>query len=648
MITLSTAIIGTGAAALAAAVRLSRAVDPSTIAIFTMGRNNSTSRNTGSDKQTYYKLSLAGDAPDSPAAMARDLFGGRCVDGDHALSEAAHSAQCFYMLAELGVAFPTNRYGEFVGYRTDHDTRGRATSAGPLTSKLMTEALDREVTRLGVRVYDQHTAVQIVRSQKDGCVLGFVAWDAADSAFVTVACKNIIWATGGPAGIYADSVYPAGHIGSTGVALEAGAAAKNLTEWQYGLASIAPRWNVSGTYMQVLPRFVSIDAEGNEYEFLNEYFTDLPEALSRVFRKGYEWPFDSRRACDASSVIDLLVYRETKLRGRRVYLDFIHNPCDLETLPYDQLDAEAYDYLKAAEACFGTPYARLMHMNPPAIDLYMSRGVDLSKDYLEIALCAQHNNGGLDVDAWWQTAIEGLFAVGEVAGTHGVYRPGGSALNAGQVGALRAARYIAAHRAQLPDEAALTEATGALSVAADAWGARADAWISNGASSGDNTDVLLSAHRAEMSACAAAIRHVDGMRVLIEKDRALLADFDARVGAVGKLGMTRALALRDMLMTQIAVLTAMIDYTAAGGRSRGSAIYTAPDGAAAAGLENEANGLFRHHTDKGDLDAVAQLVSYDASNRTATATWRPVRPLPEAGGFFENVWRGYRENGNVY
>ena len=28
--------------------------------------------------------------------------------------------------------------------------------------------------------------------------------------------------------------------------------------------------------------------------------------------------------------------------------------------------------------------------------------------------------------------------------------------------------------------------------------------------------------------------------------------------------------------------------------------------------------------------------------------WRPVRPIPKDDDFFENVWRGYRENGNVY
>ena len=67
--------------------------------------------------------------------MAETLFDGQCVDGDIALCEAALSTQGFLKLAELGVPFPTNEYGEYVGYRTDHDTRLRGTSAGPLTSR---------------------------------------------------------------------------------------------------------------------------------------------------------------------------------------------------------------------------------------------------------------------------------------------------------------------------------------------------------------------------------------------------------------------------------------------------------------------------------------------------------------------------------
>ena len=54
-------------------------------------------------------------------------------------------------------------------------------------------------------------------------------------------------------------------------------------------------------------------------------------------------------------------------------------------------------------------------MNEPVIDFYRDKGVDLYTQPLEIALCAQHNNGGIGIDCWWQTDVKGLFAVGEAA-----------------------------------------------------------------------------------------------------------------------------------------------------------------------------------------------------------------------------------------
>jgi len=74
----------------------------------------------------------------------------------------------------------------------------------------------------------------------------------------------------------------------------------------------------------------------------------------------------------------------------------------------------------------------------------MANGIDLSSEYLEIAVCAQHNNGGLCRNIWWESNIKHFFPVEEVNGSHGVYRPGGSALNSGQVGSLRAAEFIVA------------------------------------------------------------------------------------------------------------------------------------------------------------------------------------------------------------
>ena len=132
-------VVGSGCAGWNAADWLLMLGERDTVLV-TEDRLSGTSRNTGSDKQTYYKLSLAGDDGDSPGALARTLAGPD-VHGDTALCEAAGSASCFFRLAGLGVPFPMNEYGEYVGYQTDHDTRKRATSAGPLTSRFMTEAL---------------------------------------------------------------------------------------------------------------------------------------------------------------------------------------------------------------------------------------------------------------------------------------------------------------------------------------------------------------------------------------------------------------------------------------------------------------------------------------------------------------------------
>lgn len=232
----------------------------------------------------------------------------------------------------------------------------------------MTEALERSVKEKQILILDQMQAIQILTYMNQ--VKGILCLDKnihSEPAYKIIWCKNVILATGGPAGMYHDSVYPVSQTGSTGMAFEAGASGKNLTEWQFGMASLNPRWNVSGTYMQVLPTFISTDQDGNdEKEFLLDYFNELPDLLSMVFLKGYQWPFDVNKIFGGSSVIDLLVYQETVLKKRRVFLDYRVNPGNLEKdrdLPYASMIPEAKEYLSQAGACFGTPIERLKHMN---------------------------------------------------------------------------------------------------------------------------------------------------------------------------------------------------------------------------------------------------------------------------------------------
>ncbi len=432
-------IVGTGAAGFNAADCLYD-LGYKNVAIVAEGKNMGTSRNTGSDKQTYYKLSLSGNEGDSVYKMAETYFAGGAMDGDIALTEASSSIRSFMKLVNLGVEFPTNAFGEYVGYKTDHDPYFRATSIGPYTSKKMTEVLEREVAKKGITIIDNTQAVKVLTDE--GRVTGLLAIDLSVTdcvEYVAIKTPIVVLATGGPASLYFDSVYPERHTGTSSLALEAGAEFFNLCEWQYGLASIDFRWNVSGTYQQVLPRYISVDENGVEREFLLEYMS-AEEMLKNIFLKGYEWPFDVRKI-NGSSYIDLLVYNESVIKGRRVYMDFTREPTGLEK-GYENLDETAYEYLKNSNALISLPIERLRKMNKGAIDLYLEHGINIEKEPLRIAVCAQHNNGGIGVDMNYQTNIKGLYACGECAGVFGVFRPGGSALNSTQVSSLRAAEHI--------------------------------------------------------------------------------------------------------------------------------------------------------------------------------------------------------------
>ncbi len=633
----NTVVVGSGAAGYNAADRLWQ-YGQHDILIVTENRMAGTSRNTGSDKQTYYKLTVSGDTPDSIREMTENLFSGQCVDGDIALCEAALSLQSFMKLVELGVPFPKNRYGEYIGYKTDHDPRRRATSVGPYTSKQMTEKLEESVINKGIRILNY---TQVIKILSDGeKVYGLICLNInakeKKDRFVIIQCCNVIYATGGPAGIYANSVYPESQFGGTGIALEAGVIGKNLTEWQYGMASVRPRWNVSGTYMQVLPRMYSINKDGsNEREFLMDFFKSPEEMLSKLFLKGYQWPFDVRKVENGSSIIDILVYIEI-CKGRRVFLDYRNNPAGGNFL-YSKLDAEARDYLENAEACFGTPIERLKHMNMPAVEFYLDKGVNLEQEPLEISLCAQHNNGGLSIDCWWQTNIKGFFAVGEVAASHGVYRPGGTALNAGQVGSTRAAQYISKRCADITMDESIFKSLAEKELV-EMGNISEMLWAKE-----TNLPKLREMAAKMMSKCGAAIRNSEEIRKYIKELENKIYNFpyDIKISSAHELRWV--FRYRDMLKCQYVYLSAMLDYINEGGKSRGSALYTDISGKKPYDKLGDEFTFIVDDGKRGNLIQEVRLVDGKCKFK-----WREIRPIPNEDDFFENVWREYRKNENIF
>lgn len=638
----NTLIVGSGAASLNAAVSL-HSLGQKDILIATSKWGGGTSNNAGSDKQTYYKLSIAGTRPDSVAEMAIDLFNGKCMHGDIALCEAQGSVQAFMNLVRLGVPFPHDKFGSCPGYKTDHDPRARATSAGPYTSKMMFNALASQVKQRKIKLLDHHQVIALLTDSRKSKIAGALAIDLKEKdpikAFVLINSTNIILGTGGPGDIYEASVYPLSQNGSTGMAFRAGATGQNLTESQFGIGSIKFRWNLSGSYQQVIPRYISTDKNGNdEKEFLNDFFPDYTALTKAIFLKGYQWPFDPRKISDhGSSLIDLLVFKESVEEERRVFIDFRNNPSwgNNESFMPDKLNSEVRHYLESSDAMKSLPVERLQAMNNPAFNLYLEHGIDLTREPLEIAVCAQHNNGGLKGSIWWESDLRHLFPVGEVNGSHGVYRPGGSALNAGQVGSYRAAQFI--NRRYNSEPPGINEF---LAVAGEQIREElgvANYWLSSG-KAGENFR-YLSEIRKRMSAAGSIIRESKEVEGAAAEALSLLKKLREMVGAASVRELAGCFLLADQCLTHYIYLKSISEYISKGGRSRGSWIIS----------ENDLSEIIDDagsKTDHCQYDRDIERNILEAGYRNGKVRFKSVkvRDIPVQNLWFETVWKDYLED----
>ncbi len=636
-------VVGSGAAGLRAAVELARrGVE---VAIVSQSAWGGTSACSGSDKQTLHTANTA-DQGDNYAAMARAIRAGGAMDEDTAYVEAVGSARAMASLQYLGLPLPQDPLGGTLRYKTDHDEVGRATSCGPRTSRLMVKVLAQEAMRLQMPFFNQTTAVRILTTGAGAArhVQGIVTIRTAQRSaenphgFAVFLCKTLVLAAGGPGELFRDSVFPNGCFGSIGLALEAGISLVNLTENQFGIGTRREGfpWNLSGTYVQTIPHIYSVDAAGTEHHFLAQYFRTTQELASNVFRKGYQWPFHASRMLDfGSSLVDLAIHRETEA-GRRVQMDFNRNPLGVPgDLPFDlaRLDSDVRSYLSTAGADQALPIDRLRHMNPLSIELYRRYKVDIAAEPLEFAVNHQHMNGGIAVDVWGRSTLAGCYAIGEAAGTHGVTRPGGAALNAGQVFGTRVAEHIGSL-------AAKTEAAdGAFDVdLAPAQQAVSQILNLMQADSPLSVQDLRDEVQARMSDKAGIFCSPGAVAGALNEARALNAKIRALGIAAGRTGdLARLVQRQHMALASEAVLTALDHYIGAGGGSRGARAICDPAGEC---IPHSAAGpLEQYRFRKEDPLHRAEQILVRMEGTAMTISTRPNRALDEgAKPFFERDW----------
>lgn len=637
-------VLGSGAAGMRAAVELHRR--GSDVLVVSTGLFAGTSACSGSDKQTLYTASTDYKG-DNYIEYAKSLCSGGSMDFSTAYVEALGSIEAIGGLQFMGLPLPHDEQGAILRYQTDHDEAGRATSCGPRTSRLMVKALFQEALTLGMRILPSCTGIQIVKHTIDGVdrVRGLIAIHRSEErnefGIIYIHCEDLIIANGGPGELYRDSAYPHHCYGGLGIALDAGLALCNVTESQFGIGT--PRttfpWNLSGTYVQVMPRVYSVDKDGNEINFLARYYRNTREMVSNTFRKGYQWPFHSTRMLNyGSSLFDLAVYLEQQA-GRKVFLDFLSNPEPVnagETFSLQDLDPDVRSYLENNEALLELPIDRLKRMNPLAIELYRMHGTDLCCEPLEFAMNNQHMNGGILIDDWGKTSLRGCYAVGEAAGSHGVTRPGGAALNSGQVFGKRVA--IAIKRSKLNQQDKLQKTT----IPTDVLGN----FIGDAKSYSDNDSALTvnevrTEIQARMSEKTGIICTGEAVNAALKdaiKLRETVVENGLQVSSPKLVG--QAFRWKQMALVSEAILTALSHYIENGGGSRGARAICSSQGAQCPEAKVEDLSRFRFVVEQ-EKDRDEKLIVKVGENGIVVDSI-PVDLTPEVTrAFFEKAWGHY-------
>jgi len=137
---------------------------------------------------------------------------------------------------------------------------------------------------------------------------------------------------------------------------------------------------------------------------------------------------------------------------------------------------------------------------------------------------------------------------------------------------------------------------------------------------------------ALMSACAGHMRDIEGMTVLEGKIKEALDNFFERVSLEGTHELPDLLKNRDILITQLAVLSAM-RHAAGHTGSRGSALVLSEGG----------NPLLKGIKYAPNIPLETnQLMVTQKTPEGFISTFGPVRPIPCSEQWFERIWSGYR------
>ena len=245
---------------------------------------------------------------------------------------------------------------------------------------------------------------------KDGHCIGAVGVHDDGEPFV-IESGAVVLATGGVGQLFMHSFNPPGNTGDGyAMAMRAGAELFNMEFMQQGLATTWPTQAMIMLYEMEEP-YRLVNAKGRF--FVEDYLPSGVSLKEVSDLKAMHWPVSCR---DAAIHLDRAIKQES-MKGNTT--------------------AEHGIFLDFASADRG--------FEPELfVEFMTANGIDVRRDLIQVQMHHHTSNGGVRINSRAETPlVDGLFAVGEVAGWQGADRLGGTMLGGSQVFGWRAGKYAA-------------------------------------------------------------------------------------------------------------------------------------------------------------------------------------------------------------
>lgn len=395
-------IIGCGIAGGVAALQLADSGVPVTII---------TKAHQPQESNTYYAQGgiIYQGREDSPDLLAEDVLRAGAGLGNPAtvdiLARQGPALIRDILLKRIGVPFDQTGDGTLSLVREGGHSLPRIIHAADATGKaIVTTLIESLQNHPQVTLLTDVTAVDLLKrgrlngngaSVPPACGGAYVL-DRASGQMVSVLAKTTILATGGLGQLFWRTSNPPGARGD-GMAMAHRLGAR-LNDMEF------VQFHPTALHQPQAPAFLISEA-------VRGAGARLVDATGQPFMEKYapEW-----RDLAPRDIVARSIYQEMEGQAEpSVYLDL-------------------RSYLPAAE---------IKRRFPTIYAICRTYGIDISTDLIPVAPAAHYTCGGVWVDAWGQTSLPGLLAVGEVActGVHGANRLASTSLLEGMVWGYRAA-----------------------------------------------------------------------------------------------------------------------------------------------------------------------------------------------------------------